>query len=123
MVRVSHYRGLGVLLACALSLQATGALPLIASAEAATCCCHHDKSRACRCPVCTHARELASDHRFIRTCGASTEPGIVLVQMAPAVPQSGLLAPAIRPTPSPVSPAPPGAPSPDREVPTPPPLA
>jgi hypothetical protein len=124
MVQIDrHCRAMGALLACAMSLQATGALPLVASAEAASCCCQHDKSRACRCPKCTHARELASNQRFIRTCASSSEPALILVQVATAVPQSGLLAPAAAPDASPVSPAQLEAPSPDREVPTPPPLA
>jgi len=114
---------MGALLACAVSLQATGALPLISSAEAASCCCHHDKSRACRCPTCTHARELASDQRFIRTCAGSNEPARILIQVAPALPPPDLLAPAAIPTAFPIFAAPPGPPSPDREVPTPPPLA
>jgi hypothetical protein len=113
---------MGALLACAVSLQGTGALPLISSAEAATCCCHHDKSRACRCPTCTHARELASNQRFIRTCAGSSEPALILVQVAPALPQPGLLVPAAIPDPFPILALPSGPASPDREVPTPPPL-
>src|SRR5712664_1854392 len=116
-------RALGALLACAVSLQATGALPLIASAEAASCCCHHDKSRACRCPTCTHARELASNQRFIRTCAGTSDPAVMVVQVAPALPQSGLLTPEALPAVFPSSAAPPGLQPPDREVPTPPPLA
>jgi len=114
---------MGALLACAVSLQATGALPMVSSAEAASCCCHHDKSAACRCPTCTHAREMASNQRFIRTCAGSSEPALILVQVTPALPQSGLLAPAAIPTASPIFAAPSGPPSPDREVPTPPPLS
>jgi hypothetical protein len=123
MVRVSrHCRAMGALLACAVALQGTGALPLIASPQAATCC-QHDKSQACHCPMCTHARELESDHRFIRTCAPGSDPALILVQAAPAVPQSGLLAPTIALEGSPVSPALLESPSPDREVPTPPPLS
>ena len=123
MVRVSrHCRAMGALLACAVALQGTGALPLMASPQAATCC-QHDKSQACHCPMCTHARELESDQRFIRTCAPSSDPALILVQVAPAMPQSGLLAPSVALGSAPVSPAPPQAPSPDREVPTPPPLA
>ncbi len=120
--RPRRCRTMGALLACAVSLQATGALPLIATAQAASCCCHHDKSRACRCPTCTHARELASDQRFIRTCAGSSEPARILVHVAPALPQPGLLAPAAIPTAFPIFAPPAGPPSPDREVPTPPPL-
>jgi len=114
---------MGVLLAGAVALQATGALPLIATAEAASCCCHHDKSRACRCPICTHARELASNHRFIRTCAGTSDPGLSVVQVSPALPQSGLLAAVVIPAALPISAAASGPPSPDREVPTPPPLS
>src|SRR5438067_6889878 len=116
-------RAMGALLACAVSLQATGALPLIASGPAVMSCCQHDKSQVCHCPACTHSRELASDQRFIRTCGGATEPGLVVVQVAPALPQPGLPVPAAVLAQLPISSAPPGAPSPDREVPTPPPLA
>src|SRR6267143_477783 len=123
MVRVSrHCRAMGALLACAVVLQGTGALPLMATPEAASCC-RHDKSQVCHCPMCTHSRELASDQRFIRTCAPSSDPALTLVQVAPAVPQSGLPEPAVALGASPASPAPPQAPSPDREVPTPPPLA
>ena len=96
---------------------------MVSSAEAASCCCHHDKSAACRCPTCTHAREMASNQRFIRTCAGSSEPALILVQVTPALPQSGLLAPAAISTASPIFAAPSGPPSPDREVPTPPPLS
>ena len=113
---------MGALLACAVSLQATGALPLVASAEAASCCCHHDKSRACPCPTCTHARELASNQRFIRTCAGTSEPALVVVQLAPALTQAGLLAPAVAAAAFPVGLRSLGPPSPDQEVPTPPPL-
>jgi len=116
-----HCRAMGALLACAVSLQATGALPLVATAGAASCC-HHDKSRACKCPMCTHARELASNQRFIRTCAGTTEPALVVVQLAPALPQAGLLAPAVAAAAFPVGLRSLGLPSPDQEVPTPPPL-
>src|SRR2546430_17656316 len=116
-------RAMGALLACAVSLQAPGALRLVASAPAAMSCCQHDKSRVCHCPACTHARELGSDQRFIRTCAGATDPGLVAVQVAPALPQPGLQMPVAAAAALPISPAPPGAPSPDREVPTPPPLA
>ena len=121
--RLRRYRAIGALLACAVSLQTAGALQLVASAPAVMSCCHHDKSQVCHCPACTHSRELASNQRFIRTCGGPTEPAVIVVQTAPALPQLALPAPAAIHAALPVSPAPPGAPSPDREVPTPPPLA
>jgi len=104
------------------ALQATGALPLVASAAAASCCCHHDKSRACRCPVCTHARELASRQRFLRTCAAHGDGAVIAVQGSPAVapPQVVLPAPAAKVLP--IVQPPSAAPTPDREIPTPPPL-
>ena len=123
MARVSrHCRVSGALLACAVALQGTGALPLMTSPEAPSCC-RHDKSQACRCPMCTHSRELESDQRFIRTCAPTGDPALILVQVAPAVPQSGLPSPAVALPASPVSPALLEAPFPDREVPTPPPLS
>ena len=115
-------RAAGALLACAVSLQATGAVQLFASAPAVMSCCRHDKSQVCHCPACTHARELGSNQRFIQTCAGATEPGLVVVQVAPALPQPGLQLPVAALAALPISPAPPGAPSPDREVPTPPPL-
>ena len=114
---------IATLLACAVSLQASGTLPLLSSAAAASCCCHHEKSLACRCPTCTHARELASNHRFVRTCAGAIEAALVVTQVGPALPQS---AAAVSP---PIVSAIPiwapdlGVPSPAREVPTPPPLA
>jgi len=114
---------LGALVACAVSLQATGVLPLMASVEARCCCHHHDVSPDCRCPACTHARELASDQRFIRTCGGTNQPGLTTGQVSPAVPQPILLAPVALSADPPLSPAPTRAPSPAQEVPTPPPLA
>jgi hypothetical protein len=123
MVRVSHHcRAMGGLLACAVALQGTGALPLMASRTAASCC-QHDKSQVCHCPMCTHARELESDHRFIRTCAPGSDPALILVQVAPAVPQSGLPVPTPALGASPISLALLEPPSPDREVPTPPPLS
>jgi hypothetical protein len=114
---------MGLLVACAVALQATGTLPLIATAEAADCCCHHDKSQACRCPACTHARELASGQDVIRTCAGTSEPGLIVVHVAPALPQAALLTQVAVSAASPLSPAPPGPQSLAREVPTPPPLA
>src|SRR5215470_2008559 len=116
-------RYLSALVACAVSLQATGALPLIASAQASCCCHHHDVSPDCRCPACTHARELASDQRFIRTCAGTTQPGLIAGQVAPAVPQPIPLAPVALSADRALSAAPIRAPSPAQEVPTPPPLA
>jgi hypothetical protein len=114
---------MGMLLACAVALQATGALPLIASAAAASCCCHHDKTRPCQCRTCTHAREMETDHRFIQTCAGPSDPVIVVVQVAPALPQSGLPAALDVVPPFLASATPFRVPPPDREVPTPPPLS
>jgi len=123
MLAIPRCRSMGVLVACAVSLQATGTLPLIATAEAASCCCHHELSQTCRCPTCTHAREMASDHSFIRTCVGTSEPGLIVLQVAPALPQSALLTPVALPAAPPLPPAPSRPQSPAREVPTPPPLA
>ncbi len=123
MLAIPRCRSMGVLVACAVALQATGTLPLIATAEAASCCCHHELSQTCRCPTCTHAREMASDHSFIRTCAGTSEPGLIVLQVAPVLPQSALLTPAAVPAVSPLSAAPSRPQSPAREVPTPPPLA
>src|SRR5712672_2455817 len=87
-----HCRAMGMLLACAVALQATGALPLIVSAQAASCCCDHDKARPCHCKDCTHAREMETDQRFIQTCAGAPDPVIVVVQVAPVLAQSGLVA-------------------------------
>jgi hypothetical protein len=124
MLGLSRRRAMGVLIACAVSLQASGALPLIAGAGAASCCCHHhDVSPDCRCPVCTHARELASGQCFLRTCGGSPEAALIPAQVAPAVlPTVPATAVPIAAAP-PFTPAPSSAPSPAQEVPTPPPLA
>jgi hypothetical protein len=123
MAEGARRRAIGTLLACAVSLQASGTLPLLSSAAAASCCCHHEKSLACRCPTCTHARELASNHRFVRTCAGPSEAAVVVTQVAPALPQSTVaVSPRIAsafPIPAPGN----GVPSPAREVPTPPPLA
>jgi hypothetical protein len=123
MLGMPRCRSMGMLVACAVALQATGTLPLIANAEAASCCCHHELSQTCRCPTCTHAREMASDHSFIRTCAGTSDPAMIVVQVAPAVPQSAPLAALVLTAVSVLSPAQRRPPSPDREVPTPPPLA
>src|SRR5690242_18862976 len=123
MAEGARRRAIGTLLACAVSLQASGTLPLFSSAAAASCCCHHEKSLACRCPTCTHARELASNQRFVRTCAGPTEAALVVTQVAPALPRSAaeVSPPLMSAIPLAVPDV--GAPSPAREVPTPPPLA
>ena len=124
MLGVSRSRAMGALIACAVSLQASGALPLIAGAGATSCCCHHhDVAPDCRCPVCTHARELASGQRFLRTCGGSSEAVLIPAQVAPAVPPPVLATAVPSAAAPPISFAPSPAPSPAQEVPTPPPLA
>jgi hypothetical protein len=114
-------RAAAVLLACAVGAQA-GQLPLLAAAEAATCCCpHRTAEEACGCPVCAHRRQLEAGHAVIESCGAAAR--------APAVvPPDAVLPPAVamalRSTPAltvflVASPPP----EPAVDVPTPPPVA
>src|SRR5262245_54943398 len=113
MLGVPCSRALGAVLACAVSLQASGALPLIAGAGATSCGCHHhDVSPDCRCPVCTHNRELASGQRFLRSCGGTADPGLSVAPIAPAVPPASQVPPISLPAPSPLSAAPHRPPSP-----------
>src|SRR5438067_4044329 len=117
--RLPFTRALGWLAAFALALQV--AAPA-AAAKLASCCCAHKEAHRCRCPVCEHVREMASDVPSMKTCGGSQ-------QMASPVPILALAPPLAQPAaslPLPDSIAIPLSGRPDSpviEVPTPPPLA
>jgi hypothetical protein len=119
----THYRRFyGWLTALALALQV--AAPNAAAAKLAACCCQHKDSegRKCRCPVCEHQRELASNVPSMKTCGGGGEvvsPTPILAFVPPlAVRTPRLSLPDEVATPLPCRPD-----SPVIEVETPPPLA
>jgi len=118
--RQPFLRVLGWLAAFALALQV--AVPNAAAAKLAACCCKHKEAHKCRCPVCEHQRQLASNVPSIKTCGGSEQMAspVPLVAFEPAL----ATAAAALPLPDPVAIPVPGRPdSPVIEVETPPPLA
>jgi DNA-binding helix-hairpin-helix protein with protein kinase domain len=114
-------RVLGWLAAFALALQV--AAPNAAAARLATCCCKHkEEAHKCRCPVCEHQRQIASNLPCMKTCGGSQEMAAPLANLAFEPPIAALEAPL--PLPDPVArPVPSRPDSPVIEVETPPPLA
>jgi hypothetical protein len=119
----THYRRFhGWLVALALALQV--AAPNAAAANLAACCCKHkdDEGRKCRCPVCEHQRQIASDVPSMKTCGGAGEMA-ALTPILAFVPPVAVRA-ARPPLPDVVAIPLPGRPeSPVIEVETPPPLA
>jgi hypothetical protein len=112
-----------IAVASLLAVNAAG-LPLLAAPEPASCCCHHHEGDAkCACPICAHARELASNDRTISTCTLMPESAVV-VAIGPWLPPSMALVARASPSRQDVHArllrAPP---DPICEVPTPPPLA
>src|SRR3954469_7837572 len=69
--RNPYLRFLGWLSAVALALQV--AVPNAAAANLAACCCKHKEAHNCRCPVCEHQRELASNVPCMKSCGGSEQ--------------------------------------------------
>ena len=120
--RNPYLRFLGWLAAFALALQV--AAPNAAAAKLAACCCKHkdDEGRKCRCPVCEHQRQIASDVPSMKTCGGASEMAAPAPIPAFVPPLAERAAPL--PLPDPVATPAPGRPdSPVIEVETPPPLA
>jgi hypothetical protein len=113
-------RVLGWLAAFALALQVVA--PNAAAAKLAACCCKHKEAHKCRCPVCEHQRELASNVPCMKTCGGSEQMATPIPLLAFEPPLAAPAAPF--PLPDPVAIPVPGRPdSPVIEVETPPPLA
>ena len=113
-------RLLGWLAAFALALQV--GVPVAAAAQLAACCCKHKDSELCRCPICEHVREMASDVPSMKTCGGSQQMAspVPILALAPPLAQPAASLPLPDPIAIPLS----GRPdSPVIEVPTPPPLA
>src|SRR5256885_14050921 len=113
-------RIVGTMVACAMSLYATGALPQLAFADPG-CCCHHH-SGDCRCAACTHARGLASGRPMVETCGAHPASAVPVAPRVFALTGGAHPLPAATSTsvgPPPLS----KPPEPVCEVPTPPPVA
>jgi hypothetical protein len=113
-------RTAGTIVACAMSLYAIGPLPLI-DANGQSCCCH-EHSPDCRCPTCTHARELASGSPMVTTC--APQPAMALPVARAVLSLAAIVQLPSPPLPLPIDLAPrspPPGPVPD--VPTPPPLA
>jgi hypothetical protein len=118
----SWCRAVAVLAACAFAAQ-SAQLPMLAAAEAATCCCPHRTAEdACGCPVCAHRRLLEAGCPVVETCGAGTHAPAIATLDAAVLPPAGCitLVPARAVPALPVVSAPP---EPAAEVPTPPPLA
>jgi hypothetical protein len=62
---------MGLALALFLGWQSGVAAALFEPPEAARCCCKaRGEHHRCACPVCAHARELASGTRSLHSCGA-----------------------------------------------------
>src|ERR1700674_90738 len=116
-------RAVGVLLATFVSWQAAGFTAAALSAPAGRhFCCHHEGALKCACPVCSHARELASPNPSIRSCGGTSDARAIAVAQTPSLPAVWL---ALSPRPGPFLMK--GIPAPllssaFPEVPTPPPL-
>jgi hypothetical protein len=113
-------RVLGWLAAFALALQV--AAPTAAAARLAACCCKTKEAHKCKCPVCEHQRQIASNLPCMKTCGSSQEMAAPVPLPAFEPPLASFEAPL--PLPDPVTIAVPDRPdSPVIEVETPPPLA
>jgi hypothetical protein len=76
-----------------------------------------------RCPVCAHAKEVASGQPTLKTCGMHDASSLPLALFLPVLPAN--VPPTITAVkqPLPRDDDPPLAPAPSPEVPTPPPLA
>lgn len=117
-------RLIGLALSAAVGAGQAGALlEALARPAAAHCCCQARGAHQCSCPICAHARDIASDRPLLQACSA----GGAAARPAPAPPVFlGFLHPAEEPLPAWGLPphAPPRLhPPPPTEVPTPPPLA
>jgi hypothetical protein len=76
-----------------------------------------------RCPVCVHAKEVASSQPLLKTCGMHDASSLPLALFLPVLPaRLAPKAPAVK-EPLPIDEDPPFAPAPSLDVPTPPPLA
>lgn len=122
--RVIAVRLIGLALTAAVGAQQAGALvEALAQPAAADCCCRSRGAHQCSCPVCAHAREVASNRPLLQSCGGAG----TAARPAPAPPVFfALLHPMESPLPAWGLPphAPPRLhPPPPTEVPTPPPLA
>jgi len=98
------------------------AAPALALVETAASCCCALKKADCHCPVCNHARELASGESSFEQCG-TTGAAAARISLPEVLPPLRLQA-APLPRPLPASrPTFPAREPPVLEVPTPPPLA
>ena len=120
MARALRTNIVGTIAACAMALSTAGALPLLAS-DALSCCCQHH-AEDCRCPACTHARELASRQPMLETCAPHSAIAIPVMHPAVLVTVGVQLPPPEASSRVETAPSPP-PPDPVSEVPTPPPLA
>jgi hypothetical protein len=115
-------RALAVAAVCVLALQSMR-LPLLCGETRPACCCpHHGADADCKCPVCSHQREVQSGKPYFKTCGHSAET-VAVTTFAPAVPVAKVStrkSPVRLPVPSRAESPPTG---PALDVPTPPPLA
>ena len=122
VLRMRWTRAAALLGVCALAVQ-SARLPILLTAEAATCCCPHRTAEdVCSCPVCAHQRMLNSGQPLIETCGSAPQAAAI------AAPEAAVLSPRTGQTlPSSFAAAPPRVvlppPEPAVDVPTPPPLA
>jgi hypothetical protein len=118
--RNPYLRFLGWLAAFALAIQV--AAPNAAAAKLAECCCKHKEAHKCRCPVCEHQRQIASNVPCMKTCGGAGEMAAPVPLLTFEPPLASSAAPL--PLPDPVAtPVPGRSDSPVIEVETPPPLA
>jgi len=76
-----------------------------------------------QCPVCAHAKEVASGQPLLKTCGMHDASSLPLAIYSPVLPANVAPATTAVKQPLPQDDDPPLAPAPSLEVPTPPPLA
>jgi hypothetical protein len=76
-----------------------------------------------RCPVCAHAKEVASGQPLLKTCGMHDASSLPMALFLPVLPAPVAATATALKQPVPRDDDPPFAPEPSPEVPTPPPLA